>query len=256
MDSPKNLGKILVVDDDVDVLMAAQLFLKQHATLVRTEPGPAQIPELMNEENYDVILLDMNFTQDVSSGSQGFYWLDKILTIDPLAVVVLITAYGDVDMAVRAIKAGATDFVLKPWQNEKLLATLSAAIAIRRSRKEVETLRSQQQQLSADIDRRFQGFVGSSAPMQRVFETITEVAKTEANVLLLGENGTGKELAARELHRQSLRADKVFISVDMGALAETLFESELSGMPEAPSPMPAKPPRPLRNRFHRYALPR
>ncbi|HEX9006432.1 MAG TPA: sigma-54 dependent transcriptional regulator [Bacteroidota bacterium] len=229
MEAPKNLGKILVVDDDADVLMAAQLFLKQYATLVHTEPGPARIPALMNEENYDVILLDMNFTHDVSSGSQGFYWLDRILTLDPLAVVVLITAYGDVDMAVRAIKAGAADFVLKPWQNEKLLATLSAAVAIRRSRKEVETLRSQQQQLSADIDRRFQGFVGTSQPMRRVFETIAKVARTDANILLLGENGTGKELAARELHRQSLRADKVFIPVDMAALTDTLFESELFG---------------------------
>ena len=225
----KNIGKILVVDDNDDVLTAAQLLLKQHASSVRTEHDPSQIPSILNEENYDVILLDMNFTRDMSSGKEGFYWLDKILGIDPLAVVVLITAYGDVDMAVRAIKAGAIDFVVKPWQNEKLLATLTAATAIRQTRSEVETLRSREHQLSADIDRRFQGFVGTSPAMHQVFETITKVAVTDANVLILGDNGTGKELAARELHRQSRRQQEAFISVDMGAIPETLFESELFG---------------------------
>ncbi len=229
MATSKNLGKILIIDDNEDVLLAAQLLLKQHATLVQTTRQPQMIPSLMKDESYDVILLDMNFTRDVSSGSEGFYWLDKILAIEPQSVVVLITAYGDVEMAVRAIKAGATDFVTKPWQNEKLLATLFAASAIRQSRNEVATLRSRQQQLSVDIDRRFQGFVGSSPAMRRVFDTISKVAKTDANVLVLGENGTGKELVARELHRQSLRAQEVFIAVDMGALPGGLFESELFG---------------------------
>ena len=226
---PKSIGKILVIDDDDDVLTAAQLLLKQHAASVHTERNPLRIPALLNDENYDVILLDMNFTRDMSTGSEGFYWLDKILAIDPLAVVVLITAYGDVEMAVRAMKAGAIDFVVKPWQNEKLIATLSAATAIRQTRSEVETLRSREHQLSADIDRRFQGFVGTSPAMQQVFDTITKVATTDANILILGDNGTGKELAARELHRQSQRAREVFISVDMGAIPESLFESELFG---------------------------
>jgi DNA-binding NtrC family response regulator len=225
----KKLGKILVLDDDEDVLLAARLFLKQHAAFVHTEKKPELIPALLKNENYDVILLDMNFTRDVSSGREGFTWLSKILEIDPAAVVVLITAYGDVEMAVRAIKEGATDFVLKPWQNEKLLATLSAAMNLRESRLQVDQLRSRQQLLSADIDQHYQGFVGASAVMQKVFATIEKVAKTEANVLILGENGTGKELVARELHRQSSRANEVFISVDMGALSETLFESELFG---------------------------
>ena len=225
----KKSGKVLLVDDDEDVLHAARLFLKQHVEIVHIEKSPQTIPALLKNESYDVILLDMNFTRDVSSGSEGFYWLNKILEIDPSAVVILITAYGDVQMAVRAIKEGATDFILKPWQNEKLLATLSAALNLRRSRVEVDSLRSRQKQLSADLDKPFHNFIGISSAMQQVFETIQKVSKTEANVLILGENGTGKELVARELHRQSPRTNEVFISVDIGSISETLFESELFG---------------------------
>jgi DNA-binding NtrC family response regulator len=225
----KKLGKILVVDDDADVLLAARLFLKQHAEEVDTEKNPSSLPAILKKENYDIILLDMNFTRDISSGQEGFYWLDKVLEIDPLVVIVLITAYGDIEMAVQAIKAGATDFVLKPWQNEKLLATLSAAMTIRRSRAEVEQLRSRQRQLGEDLDNRFHGFIGQSPAIRSILGTILKVARTEANVLILGENGTGKELVARELHRQSLRSQEAFITVDMGALPAGLFESELFG---------------------------
>ncbi len=225
----KKLGKILVVDDDEDVLMAARLFLKQHVASVHTERNPELLLALLKNETYDVILLDMNFTRDASSGYEGFHWLNQILTLDPSAVVVLITAFGDVEMAVHAIKQGATDFVLKPWQNEKLLATLSAAMNLRHSREEVDRLRTRQQILSATLDQPFHDFVGACEAMQKVFSTIRKVARTEANVLILGENGTGKELIARELHRQSKRSEDVFISVDMGALSETLFESELFG---------------------------
>ncbi|MBX7152046.1 sigma-54 dependent transcriptional regulator [bacterium] len=221
--------KILVIDDDEDVLLAARLFLKQHVSVVQTEKNPEQIPVLLKNENYDVILLDMNFTRDVSSGYEGFFWLNKILELDPRAVVILITAYGDVEMAVRAIKEGAMDFVLKPWQNEKLLATLSAAMNLRQSRLEAENLRSRQELLSAELDQPFHDIIGRAGAMLQVFSTIQKVAKTDANVLILGENGTGKELIARALHRQSLRAKEVFITVDMGAISETLFESELFG---------------------------
>lgn len=222
-------GKVLVIDDDEDVLHAARLLLKQHGSLVHTEKNPERIPCLLRNESYDVILLDMNFTRDATGGHEGFYWLDKILEMDPSSVVVLITAYGDVEMAVRAIKEGATDFVLKPWQNERLLATLSAAMHLRQSRMEADHLRSQQKQLSADLDQPFYDFIGFCPAMQRVFATIRKVAQTDASVLILGENGTGKELVARALHRGSPRAKEVFISVDMGALSETLFESELFG---------------------------
>lgn len=225
----ESLGKILIVDDDEDVLLAARLLLKKHAPLVHIEKDPTAIPGLLRNESYDVILLDMNFTEDLTSGREGFYWLNEILTIDPSAVVILITAYADVELAVKAIKEGATDFVQKPWQNEKLLATLSAASRLSRSKREVETLRSRQEALSHDIDQSFGELVGDCPAMQQVFATIDKVAGTEANVLILGENGTGKELVARALHRRSLRRDEVFITVDMGAISETLFESELFG---------------------------
>lgn len=225
----KKSGRVLLVDDDEDVLHAARLFLKQHVETIHIEKSPQTIPALLKNESYDVILLDMNFTRDVSSGSEGFYWLNKILEIDPSAVVILITAYGDVQMAVRAIKEGATDFILKPWQNEKLLATLSAALNLRWSLVEVDSLRSRQKQLSADLDKPFHNFIGISSAMQQVFATIQKVSKTEANILILGENGTGKELVARELHRQSPRTNEVFISVDIASISETLFESELFG---------------------------
>ncbi|MGD1986084.1 MAG: sigma-54 dependent transcriptional regulator, partial [Desulfobacterales bacterium] len=225
----KNIGKILVVDDNEDLLLAARLFLKQHFSMVHTEKDPENIPSLMKNENYDVILLDMNFTMDATSGVEGFMWLDKILQTDPSAAVILITAFGDVELAVKAVKAGAIDFVLKPWQNEKLLATLSSALNLRYSKLEVDRLRSQQRQLRADIDQRYLDMIGVSPEMQQVFANIEKVASTDTNILILGENGTGKELVARALHRRSQRADEVFISVDMGAIAESLFESELFG---------------------------
>ena len=226
---PKNPGNILVVDDNEDLLLAARLFLKQHFSMVHTEQDPEKIPTSLKNENYDVILLDMNFTMDATSGVEGFLWLEKILQIDPSAVVILITAYGDVEIAVRAVKAGATDFVLKPWQNEKLLATISSALNLRYSKLEVDKLRSRQKQLCDDIDQKYHNMIGVSPAIRKVYATIDKVAATEADILILGENGTGKELVARALHRQSSRAGEVFINVDMGAIAETLFESELFG---------------------------
>lgn len=223
------VGKILIVDDDEDVLKAARFFLKKHVESVHTEKDPENIPGLLNNNAYDVILLDMNFARDVTSGQEGLEWLSRILSIDPSAVVIMITAYGDVNLAVTAVKQGATDFVLKPWQNAKLLATISAAGSLHHSRQEVASLRSQQQQLSADMNQPFNEFIGSSSAMQKVYDTILKVARTDANVLILGENGTGKELVARSLHRNSCRNSEVFISVDMGAISESLFESELFG---------------------------
>ncbi len=223
------IGKILMIDDDEDVLKAARFFLKKHVDSIHTEKDPENIPSLLGNESYDVILLDMNFTRDVTSGQEGLYWLSKILDIAPDAVVVMITAFGDVNLAVSAIKKGATDFVLKPWQNEKLLATISAACNLHRTRMEVACLRSRQEQLNADMNQPFNEFVGSSPAMQKVYDTILKVAKTDANVLILGENGTGKELVARSLHRNSASSKEVFVSVDMGAVSESLFESELFG---------------------------
>ncbi len=222
-------GKVLIVDDDPDILSAGRLFLKQHLALVETSQDPERIPALLEAKTYDVILLDMNFAKGATGGQEGFAWLRRILDLDPNAVVILITAYGDVGLAVRAVKEGATDFILKPWQNEKLLATLNAALNLRRSRIEAQVLQDRQQRLSADLDQPFQDMIGTSPAMESVFTLIRKVAATEANVLILGENGTGKELVAREIHRRSPRADEAFISVDMSAVPETLFESELFG---------------------------
>jgi two-component system response regulator HydG len=222
-------GTILLIDDDQDILQAARLFLKQHVARVEIESRPERIVPRLRDETFDVIFLDMNFRRGATDGLEGLQWLARILELDPRAVVILITAYGDVELAVRAIKEGAVDFVLKPWQNEKLLATLSSALKLRRSRIEVETLRSRQELMAADLDSPFRDFIGRSPAMQSVYAAIAKVASTDANVLILGENGTGKELVARELHRRSPRAKEVFLSVDMGALSETLFESELFG---------------------------
>lgn len=222
-------GKILIVDDNEDLLRAAKIFLKRHFLQVDLEKNPETIPTLLSNESYDVILLDMNFTKDVSSGKEGYFWLEKILEIDPSAVVVLITAYGDVQTAVQAIKAGATDFVLKPWDNQKLLATIHSAMKLRESKLEIKNLKNKQKHLTEDLDNRFQDIIGQSQAMQSVYETIDRVAETDANVLILGENGTGKELIARAIHRNSSRADEVFVNVDLGSITETLFESELFG---------------------------
>lgn len=223
------LGRVLVIDDNEDVLTAVRLLLAGRGFDVRTATRPDALPALLREEDFDAILLDMNFQRDVSSGKEGLFWLDRILTFDPSAAVVMITAYGDVDLAVRAMKRGALDFVTKPWQNEKLVATLTAAMRLRRTRAEAERLRAQRDRLADDLDGRLGEIVGESPAMRRVFETVQKVARTDANVLILGENGTGKELVARALHRLSARADEGFVSVDLGALTETLFESELFG---------------------------
>ncbi len=226
---PEKSGKILIVDDNEDLLKAARIYLKRHLKQVDLEKNPNAIPNLIKNEKYDVILLDMNFTKDVSSGKEGFYWLDLILKQDPTAVVVLITAYGGVQMAVQAIKAGATDFVLKPWENEKLLATIYSSMKLRQSRNEVKDLKKKQKQLNDKLNHQFYDLIGESDAIRKVFETVERVAKTDASVLILGENGTGKELVARAIHKSSSRSEKPFVSVDLGSISETLFESELFG---------------------------
>ena len=222
-------GKILAIDDNEDILFALKLLLKPITEKVETVSDPERIPELLAKENWDVILLDMNFTKDAISGQEGFDWLGKILEIDSQAVVIFITAYGDAEKAVKAIKNGATDFVLKPWQNEKLMATINSAVKLRQSKNEADRLRRKQREISAVLDQPFTDFIGHSEEMKKVFSTILKVAATDANVLILGENGTGKELVARALYRNSDRKDEVFISVDLGSITESLFESELFG---------------------------
>jgi DNA-binding NtrC family response regulator len=222
-------GKILMIDDDEDVLLAAKMLLKKSNHQVIIEKNPNKIPFLLNNDTYDVILLDMNFSKDTTSGKEGFEWLKQIKERDPNAVVIMITAFGDVEMAVRALKEGATDFILKPWQNEKLVATISTAIKLKKSYNEVDKLRKAKQMLEEQISQPFRDIIGQSTAIKDVFTLIDKVAKTDANVLILGENGTGKELVARAIHQKSLRKDSSFVSVDMGAITESLFESELFG---------------------------
>jgi len=225
----KNGRKLLIVDDDKSVLKALELLLEPDFKKVQTISNPNLIPGIIRFEQFAVILLDMNFSAGVSTGNEGLFWLRKILKSNSNTVVVLITAYGDVELAVKAIKEGATDFILKPWDNEKLKATVHIAVKLYESRLEVEKLKSKQKHLKEDIEKQYQQLVGSSPAMKEVLQTVKKVARTDANILILGENGTGKELIAREIHRQSARSEEVLISVDVAALSETLFESELFG---------------------------
>jgi DNA-binding NtrC family response regulator len=222
-------GKILAVDDNEDILFSLRLLLRPHVEKVVTSNSASSIPEILKNEEFDVILLDMNFTKDAISGQEGFFWLKKILEIDSDAVVLFITAYGDIEKSVRAIKEGASDFILKPWQNEKLLATVNSALNLRKSKKEIEKLKTRQKAINNMNNKTFKDFIGVSSEMQKVYTTISKVASTDASVLILGENGTGKELVARALHNNSHRAEEPFVSVDLTSISESLFESELFG---------------------------
>jgi DNA-binding NtrC family response regulator len=225
----KKTGKILVVDDDQYVTLSLRMLLEQHFKQVIVLNSPKLIPETLAQQVFDVVLLDMNFSPGETSGKMGIKWLHKIIATDPNTSVILMTAYGEVDIAVQAIKDGAVDFVVKPFQNEKLVSTVTAGYQLSQSKKAVKHLRSQKEMLSSAMDHQYANMIGKSAVMQGVFQTVEKVAQTDANVLILGENGTGKELIARAVHRNSPRANEVFISVDLGAVSETLFESELFG---------------------------
>jgi len=225
----KQPAKILIVDDEEDILMSLQLFLSQHFETVKTESNPYQLPRLLRNEKYDLVILDMNFKKGDTSGRDGMMWLEKVVELSPASNVIMMTAYADVKTAVEAVKSGALDFIEKPWRNEKLLTTLLSAYQLSQSKQQVHQLEQKQRALSSNLDQQFGEIIGESDTMQQVYKLIEKVAKTDANVLILGENGTGKELIARAIHRQSKRSDEVFITVDLGAIAETLFESELFG---------------------------
>jgi two-component system, NtrC family, response regulator HydG len=227
MTSPAS-ARILILDDDPDIRDAARLLLKQYFASVQTLSDPTRLAALVRENAFDVLLLDMNFTPGADDGTEGLRFLSEVLNVDPQAVVVLVTAHSEVGIAVEAMKRGGADFVTKPWQNEKLVATLMAAAALRQSRLEATELRQLNRALVAATHGEY-GMVGASSAMLRVFGAVRRAAPTDANVLILGENGTGKELVAREIHRLSTRAAEVFLRVDLGALAPQLFESELFG---------------------------
>lgn len=221
-------ARVLVVDDEEDILLAAKLLLKRHFASVETLRDPARLAELVRRNEFDVLLLDMNFSAGAERGTEGLALLSQVMALDPQAVVVLITAHADVGLAVEAMKRGAADFVAKPWENQRLLATLIAASNLRKSRREASEFRNRSRGL-AEATRIDGEMVGTSPAMLRVFQLIRRAAPSGANVLVLGENGTGKELVAREIHRRSRRAQEAFVRVDLGTLSPQLFESELFG---------------------------
>jgi DNA-binding NtrC family response regulator len=219
-------GSILLVDDDEDIRTAGRLLLKRSVGSVVTAERPELIPQLLAEQPFDVVILDMNYRLGDASGADGLAWIPKLLAIDPDIVVLAATAFGNVAVAVEAMKRGATDFLAKPWENEKLVASVQAALSLRRSRADASYFRRRSQELAT-------GAVGelrfASAAMRDVMSIVSRAAPTDANVLVLGENGTGKELVARAVHRLSQREGEVFVAVDLGTVSEALFESELFG---------------------------
>lgn len=222
-------GNILIVDDNRSILSTLEILLSPQFQSVTTIPNPNQIPSELKKKEYNVVILDMNFKAGVNTGNEGIYWLGRIKETNPELSVVMITAYGDIDTAVRALKAGASDFILKPWDNEKLLATIKLAIQLNISKQEVKQLKERETGLKKEINRDQRFIIGSSHQLLNVLTMVRKVARTDANVLITGENGTGKELIAQEIHRLSPRSKEVIVTVDMGALSETLFESELFG---------------------------
>jgi len=225
MDHPR----ILIIDDDHDVLLTARMFLEQLEFNVTVLSDPEKSLARIKKEHYDVILLDMNFQRGKTEGSEGIKWLEIIRKQDPQAVVILMTAFGDVELAVKGIRAGAFDFILKPWQNAKLHASILSALKLKETRQEKEKYRNVARALEADGDMPFNQILGTSDVVEKLKENIRIIAPTDASILILGENGTGKEMVARAIHRLSDRARAIFMGVDMGAIPETLFESELFG---------------------------
>lgn len=222
-------GRILVVDDDELIRLSLKVLLEEHFASIEGVGDPDLLPQVLKSGGFDLVVLDMNFHPGDSSGEEGLFWIRKIGELLPGIPVVVITAYADVYLAVKALQAGAADFVVKPWQNEKILATITAAYRLSQSRQEVSLLKDSRRTLNSFSGWQYEEMVGRSSAIRKVFETISKVAPTDANVLILGENGTGKELVAQAIHRLSNRSQEVFVAVDAGAIPETLFESELFG---------------------------
>lgn len=215
-------ASILIIDDDTDVLTAVRLLLKTDVKDVVTEKNPENIRWHLSKDDYDVILLDMNFTSSINTGNEGLFWLKEIRKLKPDAAVIMITAYGDIDLAVRSLKEGAADFVVKPWHNEKLMSTIKEILKRKGNKSGAYALSNAGSIVGKEL-------LGDSEAMQQIFFKIEKIAPTDANILILGENGTGKDLIAKAIHQQSLRAASPLVKVDVGALTETLFESELFG---------------------------
>ncbi len=213
---------VLAVDDDPDVLIAVRMLLKNEVQKIVVEKNPENIPSLLKEEHFDLLLLDMNFKSSINTGNEGLYWLNRVKTLKPTMQVVMITAYADIDLAVRSLKEGAFDFMVKPWHNEKLMSTIQEALDKNNKLQKAESRGGKDSIIGTEL-------LGESEIMQDIFYKISKIAPTDANILILGENGTGKDLIAKAIHQKSLRAKKPFVKVDVGALTDSLFESELFG---------------------------
>jgi DNA-binding NtrC family response regulator len=225
----KYSGHILIVEDDEHVVLTTRMILKQYFENIDSLSSPKTLETKLRQQDYDVILLDMNFSAGITSGNEGLFWLGRIHTLSPLTQVVLQTAYGDIDLAVKSIKEGAVDFLAKPWDKEKLVTTMLNAYQQSKARKENRDLKSKQKAMQQLLSQNNRPFIAQSQVMKIVLQTIEQVAVTDANVLILGENGTGKEMVAHAIHNQSPRAEEPFISVDLGAIPASLFESEMFG---------------------------
>ena len=225
----KAKATILIIDDDEDILLSAKLLLKKHFTTILIRNSPKELNQLLSAEAIDVIILDMNYRIGFNDGKEGMYWLKHIISVRPKMVVILMTAYGEVEAAVDAIKKGAFDFILKPWTNEKFLATIRAGLELSKTKQKVSLLESANEILEDNISQKFGPVIGSSSAMKQIMKVVDKVSKTDANMLILGDNGTGKQHLAREIHRRSSVKNGPFVHVDLGALSENLFESELFG---------------------------
>ncbi len=225
----KKKATVLIVDDDPDVLFTARAILRKQFETVETLDNPERIPRVVEKTHPEVVVLDMNFKTGATTGQEGLFWLRKIKSISPNAHVVMNTAYGDIPLAVECMKEGAIDFLVKPWEKEKLLSTVSAVYELQQSKQQVHKLKHTEKVLSEDLGAGYSEMISKAKSMQPILSTMNKVAKTDASVLILGENGTGKELIARAIHKSSERSDKSFIKVDLGSITQTLFESELFG---------------------------
>ena len=222
-------NKILIVDDKKSVLTALEMLIQTEFDEVITLNNPNLLIATIKKNSVDIVLLDMNFTTGINNGNEGIFWLNEILKFDSSIIVIMITAYGDVELAVRTVKEGAFNFILKPWDNNKLLSTLHSALKLRKSNLENNSLKKESKNLKQELNPSNYRLIGQSKPILDVMDMVKKVAKTDANILITGENGTGKELIAREIHKHSKRQNEILLNVDMGAISETLFESELFG---------------------------
>lgn len=225
----KKKGTVLIIDDDEDVLITGKMILRSHYETIITETSPKAFASVITKSNPDVIILDMNYKTGATSGNEGLFFLREIKKLDSSIKVLMNTAYGDIQLAVECMKEGALDFIVKPWEKEKLITTVANAFKLREAERKVSQLESAQKLFVSDAEKDLGEMIGQSDAIKEVFSVIKKVAATDANILITGENGTGKELVARAIHKHSKRSDKPFIKADLGSLTESLFESELFG---------------------------